>query len=232
MTTILVVEDDPKTAELVQLYLERDGHRVLKAADGRAGLDLALTEAPDLVVLDLMLPKLDGLTLCQELRRRGSTPVILLTARATEDDMLHGLEQGADDYLTKPFSPRELAARVRAVLRRSAQPASAASAGALAVGELAIDLVRRTVTMAGRPVALTPREFRLLATLARSPGRAFSRQELVDHVCGADYDGLDRTLDVHVMNLRRKIELDPARPTAIQTVFGVGYKLAEPPHAA
>jgi DNA-binding response OmpR family regulator len=230
MTTILVVEDDPKTGDLVQLYLERDGHRVLRAYDGRSGLDLALIEVPDLVVLDLMLPEVDGLTLCEELRQRGDTPVIMLTARVSEDDKLDGLNRGADDYLTKPFSPRELAARVRAVLRRTGDGGDG-SGDRIEVGELALDLAGRTATVSGQPVALTPREFRLLATLARSPGRAFTRQELLERVCGADYDGLDRTLDVHVMNLRRKIEPDPAQPVALQTVFGVGYKLAAPGHA-
>jgi DNA-binding response OmpR family regulator len=221
---ILVVEDDPKTAELVQLYLEHDGHRVLRAADGRTGLDLALTEAPDLVLLDIMLPELDGLDVCAELRRRSRVPVIFLTARASEEDTLRGLDDGADDYITKPFSPRELAARVRAVLRRSEAPEEST----VRVGALALDLDGRTATLGEAPLALTPREFRLLSALARSPGRAFSRHELLDRVCGTDYDGLDRTLDVHVMNLRKKIEPDPARPTYIQTVYGVGYKLALP----
>jgi DNA-binding response OmpR family regulator len=217
---ILVVDDDTKTAAGIRLYLEHAGYEVEVATDGRAALARARAEPPpDLVVLDRMLPALDGLTVCRVLREESEVPVILLTARTTEAERLEGLEQGADDYVSKPFSPRELVARVGVVLRR-ARPEGAA-ARPLKTGGLAIDPARREVTISGRPVELTPREFGLLLVLARAPGRVFTRQELRDRAFGPDSEALDRTVDAHVMNLRRKLP----DPGLIETVFGVGYRL-------
>jgi DNA-binding response OmpR family regulator len=225
---ILVVEDDAKTGELIKLYLERDGYRVLAAQDGQRALELARHKRPDLIVLDLMLPEVDGLDVCRILRAESRVPIIMLTARTTEDDKLLGLDLGADDYVTKPFSPRELVARVRAVLRRSAAKGEEEHAPSqVRSGDLLVDFVRYEVRMRGIPINLTPKEFKLLETLAREPGRAFSRIDLLERVFGFDYEGLERTVDVHIMNLRKKIEPDPAQPSYIQTVFGVGYKFAE-----
>jgi DNA-binding response OmpR family regulator len=222
---ILVVDDDTKTAELIRLYLEKDGYRVLLAGDGRQALDLARQRGPDLIVLDLMLPQVDGLDVCRILRAESRVPIIMLTARTTEGDKLLGLDLGADDYVTKPFSPREVVARVRAVLRRVGAPGEEAPP-VLRSGNLAIDFARREARLGGGLLHLTPKEFKLLETLARTPGRAFSRLELLERVFGFDYEGLERTVDVHVMNLRKKIEPDPTQPTYVQTVFGVGYRFA------
>jgi DNA-binding response OmpR family regulator len=230
---ILVVEDDLKTADLVRLYLEREGYRVRHAADGQTALDLARRSPPALVVLDLMLPRVDGLNVCFRLRAASGVPIIMLTARSAEEDRLLGLDLGADDYVTKPFSPRELVARVRAVLRRTAGAADrppAAGEDVLRLGDAVVDFRRYEATRAGRAVHLTATEFRLLRVLAATPGRAFSRAELVQHALGMDYDGLERTVDVHVMNLRKKLEADPRRPAHLVTVLGVGYKLVEEPH--
>jgi two-component system, OmpR family, alkaline phosphatase synthesis response regulator PhoP len=234
---ILVADDDKKTVELIKLYLERDGYRVQVAYDGREAIELARRKSPDLIVLDLMLPSVDGLDVCRALRAESQVPVIMLTARTTEEDRLAGLDTGADDYVTKPFSPRELVARVRAVLRRSGvedgpqelhfgDPSFAGSGPDSGQG-LLIDFLRHEVKLRGEPVHLTPKEFKLLATLAREPGRAFSRLELLEKVFGYDYEGLERTLDVHIMNLRKKIEADPSSPSYILTVYGVGYKFNE-----
>ncbi|MGC8781733.1 MAG: response regulator [Anaerolineae bacterium] len=220
--TILVVDDDHKIVDLVALYLKRDGYRVLTAYDGRAALEIARRSRPDLIVLDLLLPELDGMDVCRLLRAESRVPIIMLTARSTDEDKLRGLDLGADDYLTKPFNPRELMARIRAVLRR-VYPAEEAVED-LQFGDLAISLVRHEVLLRGEPVSLTPTEFRLLETLAREPGRAFSRAELLDRVFGFDYVGVERTIDVHIMNLRRKIEPEPGRPRFIGTVPGVGYR--------
>jgi DNA-binding response OmpR family regulator len=225
---ILVVDDDRKIVDLIRLYLEKDGYRVLVAYDGRQALELAHQREPDLVVLDLMLPEVSGLDVCRTLRAETNVPIIMLTARTTEEDKLLGLGLGADDYVTKPFSPRELLARVRAVLRRAGekdddQPAEAQ------VGELLADFHRHQVRVGGRSVSVTPTEFRLLETLIRDPGRVFSRLELVARVYGPDYEGLERTVDEHVLNLRKKIESDPKKPNYILTVFGVGYKVNEEP---
>lgn len=228
--TVLVVDDDKKIVDLVRAYLERDGYRVLCAYDGQSALELAQAQPPDLIILDLLLPRLGGLDVCQALRDRSSVPIIMLTALVTEADKLIGLEAGADDYLTKPFSPRELLARVRAVLRRSGAGSGGEDGPAeIQAGDLRIDTARHEVRLRGRPVALTPKEFRLLSALARAPGRVFTRAELLTRAFGADYDGLERTVDVHLMNLRRKIEPDPARPTYIQTVYGVGYRFGGGP---
>jgi len=227
--TILVVDDEPHIVEVVRDYLKRAGYRVLAAHDGQTALALARREHPDLMVLDLMLPGgMDGLDVCRHVRRDPGLaylPIIMLTARTDETDRLIGLELGADDYVTKPFSPREIVARVRAVLRRS--DGSVTRQGSIRVGSLRIDLAKRGVSIAGSPVALTPTEFDLLAAMARSPGRPFTRGQLLDLVFDVAYDGYDRAVDSHIKNLRRKIEPDPRSPRYILTVYGIGYKLAE-----
>lgn len=224
---ILVVDDEKKVVDLVTLYLKREGYRVLGAYDGLQALEMVHQKQPDLIVLDLMLPGMDGLAVTRTLRAEGiRVPIIMLTARALEDDKLVGLDLGADDYMTKPFSPRELVARVRAVLRR-VDEGKREEPAEIGRGGLVVDLVRHEVRIGGEPVYLTVREFNLLATLIKEPGRAFSRHELLDEAFGFDYEGLERTVDVHIMNLRRKIEPDPAQPTYVQTIQGVGYKFAE-----
>ncbi len=212
---ILLVEDDPKTRETVALYLQRDGYEVATADDGVRALEAAKSFEPHLVVLDLMLPRLDGLGVCRALRASGETAIIMVTAKTTEEDKLTGLDLGADDYVTKPFSPRELMARVRAVLRRAADEDVIDAHG------ITIDRGKREIRLGDEAVNVTPTEFRLLETLARAAGRTFTRQELVERALGDDYDGLDRTVDVHVMNLRKKLG---EAGKAIVTVFGVGYK--------
>ncbi|MBN2149108.1 MAG: response regulator transcription factor [Anaerolineales bacterium] len=229
--TILVIEDDRKTVDLIRLYLERDEYRVVEAFDGRMGLEMARRVHPDLVILDLMLPRLDGLEVCRLLRNETNTPIIMLTARATEDDKLIGLDLGADDYVTKPFSPRELMARVRAVLRRATEQRRQ-KADAFTAGDLRVDFVRQKVTLQGETIHLTRREFRLLEILTNEPGRVFSRLDLLEDAFGFDYGGLERTVDVHIMNLRKKIEPDPEHPRYIQTIYGAGYCFAEASHAA
>ncbi len=223
---ILVAEDDIKQADLIRIYLEREGHSVMVVHDGMTALDRIRRNPPDLVVLDLMMPRMDGLDVTRVLRSESDTPVIMLTARSTEDDMLLGLDLGADDYLTKPFSPRELVARVRAVLRRSGIVRAAAEV--VTVGPIAIDHDRHEVTVDGNLIDLTPKEYDILATLADEPGRAFSRMQLLERAFGFDYYGLDRTVDVHVVKLRRKIEADPSSPRYLKTVYGVGYRLEDP----
>ncbi|WP_431876166.1 response regulator [Amycolatopsis sacchari] len=223
---ILVAEDDRKQAELIRRYLEREGHEATVVHDGRAALDHARHRAPDLLLLDVLLPGVDGLDVCRSLRSDRDIPIIMLTARAAEDDLLLGLALGADDYLTKPYRPRELVARVAAVLRRAAR-APRADPERYRVGDLVVDLARHEVHAGGRPVGTTPAEFTILACLAASPGRAFTRQSLLERVGG--FDVTSRTIDMHVMNLRRKVEPVPTRPRYLLTVYGVGYKLAEPP---
>jgi DNA-binding response OmpR family regulator len=231
---VLVVDDDRKTVDIVRIYLEKDGYQVLVAYDGQHALELARHRQPDLMVLDLMLPRVDGLDICRILRAETKLPIILLTARTTEDDKLLGLDLGADDYVTKPFSPRELLARVRAVLRRAGleDANGAAEATELRAGDLLVNFLGREVRRGGQVVRLTPKEYRLLEILIKEPQRAFSRLELLERAFGYDYEGLERTVDVHLMNLRRKIELDPAQPRYIQTVYGVGYKFGEIQDAA
>ena len=220
---VLLVDDDEKTVASVRLYLEHAGFEVIGAGDGLQALTLARQDPPpDLVILDLMLPRLDGLEVCRRLREESAIPIIMLTARSSEEDRLEGLDLGADDYVVKPFSPRELAARVRAVLRRVP---GASDGPPVRVGTLVVDPARHQVTLRGTPIALTPREFRLLEVMARAPGRAFTRAELVERAFGAESEALDRTIDAHVVNLRRKIEMDPAKPAMVETVFGVGYRL-------
>jgi DNA-binding response OmpR family regulator len=221
---ILLVEDEPTTAETVELYLRDAGFRVSRAADGAEGLRLARSLGPDLVLLDLALPVIDGLEVCRSLRAEGSLPIIMVTARTTEDDRIGGLELGADDYVPKPFSPRELVSRVRAVLRRAAW-APVEDRGRLSFDGLVLDGSARSLRADGRIVGLTPTEFELLAVLLRAPGRVFSRSELITRVFGHDFDGEERTVDVHVKNLRRKLLTDPDGACWIRTVFGVGYQL-------
>ncbi len=226
-TRILVVDDDRKIVDLVKAYLEKDGYRVLTAYDGLQALDLARQKRPDLIVLDLMLPELDGLDVCRILRGEGNkVPIIMLTAKTTEADKLIGLGLGADDYVTKPFSPRELLARVRAVLRRAGEE-KAKGPSEVRFHDLLVDFVGHEVRVRGEPIHLTPTEFKLLEVLIKEPGRAFSRLELLDRVFGYDFEGFERTVDVHVKNLRKKIEPDPKNPIYIKTVYGVGYKFAE-----
>jgi DNA-binding response OmpR family regulator len=219
---ILVAEDDENQAELVRRYLEQDNHTVVVARDGRAALDEARRHRPALVVLDLMLPEVHGLDVCRILRAESDTMVLMLTARSTEDDLLTGLEVGADDYLTKPFSPRELVARVRTLLRRGQR----APEVLLRAGRLVVDPVRHVVTVAGRPVECTPGEFRLLATLASEVDRVFTREQLLERMHGFDRYITGRTIDAHVKNLRRKIERSSRDPEHLLTVYGIGYKLS------
>lgn len=219
--TVLVVDDDVKTVELVKVYLNRDGYRVLTAYDGVEALRVARESDPDLVVLDLMLPDVDGLEVCRTLRHESDVPIIMLTARTTDQDKLTGLDSGADDYVTKPFSPKELAARVRAVLRRLPGERGPAQ---ITRGELTMNFVRREAWLADRLLALTDVEFKLLGVLAREPGRVFSRGDLIEKALGYDFAGFDRTIDVHILNLRRKIEQAPNRPKYIKTVYGAGYR--------
>jgi DNA-binding response OmpR family regulator len=218
---VLLVEDDANLRQTLALNLRAEGYRVLEAEDGETGLASARTEKPDLVVLDVMLPRLDGLTVCRILRRESGVPIILLTARGAEADKIIGLETGADDYIVKPFSLGEFLARVRAALRRGAagQPSDV-----LTAEDLRLDLAARRATRAGRPIGLTPREFDLLALLMRHRGAVMSRGLLLSRLWGDDYVGDDRTVDVHIHWLRQKLEKDPAQPELIQTVRGVGYR--------
>jgi two-component system alkaline phosphatase synthesis response regulator PhoP len=218
---VLVVDDDVKTVELVKLYLERDGYQVLTAYDGIEALRSARESRPDLIVLDLMLPDIDGFEVCRILRHESDVPIIMLTARSTDQDKLTGLGLGADDYVTKPFSPKELAARVRAVLRRIPGERGPEE---IKSGELSMNFIKHEAWFAGRPLDLTSVEFKLLGVLASEPGRVFSRTSLIEEALGYDFEGFDRTIDVHVLNLRRKLELDPSHPRYIKTVYGVGYK--------
>jgi len=225
---IVVIDDEPSVQEVVRAYLEKDGYLVYVAGAGREGIELAERVKPGLIVLDLMLPDLSGEDVCREIRSRSDVPILMLTAKAGEEERVRGLLLGADDYLVKPFSPRELVARVRAILRRS-QGAETPLVPLLRFdqGQLEIDTVQHEVRVRGTEVDLTPNEYRLLVTLARYPGRVYSRFELINHVQGYDYEGYERTIDVHVKNLRKKIEADPRRPRYVKTVVGTGYKLAK-----
>ena len=227
-STVLIVEDDANTANLVGLYLKRDGHKVAHAPDGVTGLKLAREARPDLVVLDLMLPRLDGMEITRALREESSVPIVMLTARVDETDRLKGLDLGADDYVTKPFSPRELAARVRAVLRRTKREAQANGPVRMAYEEVEVDLRSRQVTVAAGSVPLTPTEFSLLEMFIHEPGRVFTRDQIIDRVFGYDFDGFDRTVDAHVSNLRRKIHKASAEERKyVHTVYGVGYRFGD-----
>ncbi|UCD22817.1 MAG: response regulator transcription factor [Chloroflexota bacterium] len=218
---VLIVDDDIKTVELVKLYLTRDGYGVLTAYDGIEALRLAQENRPDLIVLDLMLPDMDGFEVCRVLREESDVPIIMLTARSTDQDKLTGLGIGADDYVTKPFSPKELAARVQAVLRRLPR---ARGPEEIECGELSMNFTNHEARLAGKLLDLTSVEFKLLGVLAREPGRVFSRTDLIEEGLGYDFEGFDRTIDVHILNLRRKLELDPSHPKYIKTVYGIGYK--------
>ncbi|HUV75433.1 MAG TPA: response regulator transcription factor [Dehalococcoidales bacterium] len=221
---VLVVDDDVKTVELVKLYLNRDGYRVFTAYDGVEAMRLARESHPDLIVLDLMLPGIDGLQVCRTLRSESDVPIIMLTAKTTDQDKLTGLDLGADDYVTKPFSPKELAARVRAVLRRLPGERNPER---IKHGELTVDFLKHAASLAGRPLNLTTVEFKLLSILVKEPGRVFSRAKLIEKALGYDFEGFDRTIDVHILNLRRKLEMDAKHPEYIKTVYGAGYKIAE-----
>ncbi len=224
---VLVAEDDEMQAELIRRSLLAEGHTATVVHDGRAALDAARALRPDLVVLDLMLPVIDGFGVCRVLRRDDDVPVLMLTARATEDDLLLGLELGADDYMTKPYSPRELMARIRTVLRRSGRPAAARRDDpVVGAGGITVDPVRHEVRCEGRPVECTPAEFDILLAMAAEPERVFSRRQLLEITRGTDRSSTERAVDVHIMNLRRKTEADPRRPVRLLTVFGVGYKLS------
>ena len=223
--SVLIIEDELELAGILRDYLEAAHYHVETAADGVSGLSIFQHRHPDLVLLDLNLPRMDGLDVAREIRRAGDTPVIMLTARIEETDRLVGLEIGADDYITKPFSPREVVARVKAVLRRSyGEPVVQQ---AIRQADLEIDLPRHQVRREGREIILTPTEFTLLATLASEPGRVFSRVQLLDALQGEAFAGYERTIDAHIKNLRAKLEPDPRRPRYVQTVFGVGYRFAE-----
>jgi DNA-binding response OmpR family regulator len=221
--TVLVVDDEPEIVRLVRAYLEEAGFRVAIASDGEEALYVARHEKPDLVVLDVLMPRMDGLEFTRRIRRERDVPIIMLTARAEETDRIVGLELGADDYVTKPFSPREVVARVRAVLRRAQAPPE--SPPVLHVGPIALDRATHTVTVSGQPVDLTPTEFGILETLMTTPGRVFARGELLEAVQGIAFEAYERTVDVHVKNLRRKLEPDPAQPRYILTVRGAGYRV-------
>ncbi|MFF4415392.1 response regulator transcription factor [Streptosporangium sp. NPDC001559] len=221
---VLVAEDDPKQAELLSRYLEQEGHEVLVVHDGRSAIDEARRTDPGLVVLDVMMPKVDGLDVCRVLRAESDLPILMLTARSTEDDLLLGLDLGADDYVAKPYSPRELMARVRTLLRRTGR-SHGADRPVFQAGDLLVDPVRHVVTSADTPVDCTPVEFRIIETLAAEPERVFTRKQLLERIHGFDRFITERTVDVHVMNLRKKIEPDPRRPVRLLTVYGVGYKL-------
>ncbi len=223
---ILVADDDPKQAELIRLYLERDGHSVLTVPNGRLALEQCRSRRPDLLVLDVMMPLVDGLDVCRIIRAESNVAILLVTARSTEDDLLLGLDLGADDYMTKPVSPRELAARVRALLRRSGI-GSPGHQRLLQVGDLVVDAGRFEVRVDGAAVVLTAKEFGILELLAAEPGRVFTRGEIINKVFGFERDVSERTVDAHVVNLRRKIESDPAEPRYVQTVYGRGYRLNE-----
>ncbi|MBB4929604.1 DNA-binding response OmpR family regulator [Lipingzhangella halophila] len=224
---ILIAEDDRKQAGLIRGFLEREGYTTTISHDGRSAVEEVRRQRVDLLVLDLMLPRLDGLDVCRVVRSEQDIPVIMLTARSSEDDLLLGLALGADDYLTKPFSPRELVARVRTVLRRATR-ATSADQEQYQVGGLSVDLARHEARVDGTRVETTPAEFNLLSCLAAAPGRAFPRQLLLEHASGLGRDATARTIDYHVMNLRRKIEPVPTRPRYLLTVYGVGYKMSEP----
>ncbi len=221
---ILVVDDDAKTVELVKLYLNRDGYKVITASGGTEALALAREARPDLIVLDLMLPGMDGIQVCRTLRDESDVPIIMLTARTTDEDKLTGLDSGADDYVTKPFSPRELAARVRTVLRRLPGEHGPSE---IRLGELTVNFTKHEATLSGRNLDLTAVEFKILGVMVKEPGRVFSRGQLIEEALGYGFEGFDRTIDVHILNLRRKLEPDSRKPKYIKTVYGAGYKFYE-----
>lgn len=221
---ILVAEDDPQQAKILTLYLEREGHSVVVASDGLSALEEIRRRQPDLVLLDIMMPHLDGLDVCRVIRSESDIPIIMVTARSTEEDLLAGLDLGADDYITKPYKPRELVARVRAMLRRHNREVPE---DVISLNGLELDTLRRQVLVDGELVDVTAKEFDLLVTLAAEPGRVFSRAQLLERAFGFDYQGLDRTADAHVRTLRRKLGDDPNSPRFIETVYGVGYRFVD-----
>ncbi len=222
---ILIVEDEKKISDVVKAYLEKEGFIVKATASGREALNLVVTDDPDLIILDIMLPDLNGTEVCKEIRKDNDVPIVMLTALSSEEEKIAGLTLGADDYLTKPFSPRELVARVKTVLRRvKGRDDSATDVLRFGDDELVIDITKHEVTLSGDHKALTPFEFKLLAILARYPGRVHSRFELINKVQGYDFEGYERTIDAHIKNLRQKIEAEPKNPRYVKTVFGVGYK--------
>jgi len=228
LTAILVVDDEQKIIRITSDYLEAAGYSILTAADGISALRVVDQSEPDLVILDLGLPGMDGLDVCRELRKKTDIPIIILTARGEESDKLVGLELGADDYVTKPFSPKELVARVRAVLRRMEKDTS--DEDIFRVGEVLFDVLKMRLTIGDTPIELTPTEFELLLTLARQPGRIFTRSQLLDAIHGVAFDSYERAIDAHVKNIRRKIEPDPHQPMYVLTVYGVGYKFNDVAH--
>ncbi len=223
---ILVVDDEKGIVDIIQAYLEKEGYKVVTAYDGKVALATARSQAPDLIILDLMLPEVSGWDVCRELRKDSDVPIIMLTARDDSTDKIIGLELGADDYVTKPFDPKEIVSRVRAVLRRS--HGREAPKAVLNVGDIMVDTEKRLVRRADRNIDLTPIEFDILKVMAQSPGRVYSRMQLLDSVQGDAYEGYERTVDSHIKNLRKKLEADPEHPRYIVTVYGVGYKLEEP----
>jgi two-component system, OmpR family, alkaline phosphatase synthesis response regulator PhoP len=220
---VLVVDDDIKTVEVVSLYLKHDGYRVLAAYDGNEALRLARESHPDLIVLDIMLPGLDGLDICRALRAESDVPIIMLTARTEEKDKIKGLDLGADDYIVKPFSTRELAARIRTVLRRLPDDAHLRGPEEITQDKLTVNFINHQVILAGKPLHLTPAEFNLLGTMIKEPKRVFSRAQLVEKAFGYEYEGFDRSIDFHILNLRRKLEADPCHPRYIKSVYGTGF---------
>ena len=227
MKTILVVDDEPKIVQLARDYLEHAGFAVLAAGEGHTALAMVRSAKPDLVILDLGLPGMDGLDVARTLRKDSNVPLIMLTARGEETDKLVGLELGADDYVTKPFSPKELVARVRAVLRRLEASIANAGSDIIRVADIVLDVPRMQVTVGERPVDLTPTEFQLLVTLARQPGRIFTRAQLLDAIHGVAFESYERAIDAHIKNIRRKIEPNPREPRYVLMVYGVGYKFAD-----
>jgi DNA-binding response OmpR family regulator len=223
--TILVVDDEKRLVSLIETYLKQEGFRVLTAYDGQQALEITRREQPDLIILDIMMPEMDGYEFMRQHRRQADTPIILLTARVDDEERVIGLESGADDYLTKPFRPRELVARVRAVLRRAARPVQTAEV--LSVGDLILNRSERTVQLNHRSLDLTPSEFDILAALMSNPGRVFSRLDLLDILQGVRYEGYERTIDTHIKNLRAKLGDDPRQPRYIETVYGIGYRFSK-----
>ena len=223
--TVLVVEDEAKIRELLRSYLEREGYQVLSTESGAEAIGLASSAGPDLIILDLRLPDVPGEEVAREVRGTSDVPILMLTAKSGEDDRIRGLEVGADDYVTKPFSPRELILRVRAILRRGRVTSDTSGPRSYGGGELVLDDDRHQAVVRGRPVPLTPTEWGILTALASVPGRVYSRYELINRVRGYEFEGYERTVDSHVKNLRRKIERDPARPLLVATVLGAGYRL-------
>ena len=219
---VLVVDDEKKIVDIVTAYLEKDGYKVISAYDGKTAVDMARNRAPDIIILDLMLPEISGWDVCRILRAESSVPIIMLTARDEDTDKIVGLELGADDYVVKPFNPKELIARIRAVLRRGSR--ADIEKRVIEIGDLSIDMEKYEVRRGGRLIALTRTEFELLSVLAESPGRVYSRLQLLDKVQGEAYEGYERTIDSHIKNLRKKVEIDPDNPTYVSTVRGIGYK--------